>query len=134
MFKYTGAKDLRQDVDILTELEKADVGRESVAASLQTLFLYDETANALEFYQDHLGETLDCNLPLSIYPFWPDRRSKFEIDSGRGSGTPSPAIFLTPDRLIVREPRTFPVYALPRIQPLCHVLYLWQKVPGIRCR
>ena len=97
VFEYTGAKDLRQDVDILTELDNADVDKEYVAGVTSTLFLYDETANALEFYQDHLGETLDCNLPLSIYPFWPDRRSKFEIDSGRGNGTPSPAIVLKPD-------------------------------------
>lgn len=96
VFVYTGAQDLRQDVDILTELDKADVDREYVAGVSSTLLLYDETANALEFYQDHLGETLDCNLPLSIYPFWPDRRSKFEMDTGRGNGQPSPAIFLKP--------------------------------------
>jgi hypothetical protein len=96
VFEYAGPQDLRQDVDILADLDKADADKEYVAGMTSTLLLYDETANALEFYQDHLGETLDCNLPLGIYPFWPDRRSKFEIDSGRGSGTPSPAIFLTP--------------------------------------
>ena len=42
------------------------------------------------------GRTLDCNLPLSVYPFWNDRRTKFEIDSGRGNGKPSPAIVITP--------------------------------------
>ncbi len=97
VFEYSGAKDLRQDVDILSELDTAEVDSEYLAGVTSTLLLYDETANALEFYQDHLGEKLDCNLPLGIYPFWPDRRSKFEIDSGRGNGTPSPAIFLKPD-------------------------------------
>jgi hypothetical protein len=97
VFEYTGPQDLRQDVHILAELEKADVDKEYLAGMTSTLLLYDETANAFEFYTDHLGENLDCNLPLSIYPFWPDRRSKFEIDSGRGNGTPSPAIVLKPD-------------------------------------
>ncbi len=94
-FEYTGEKDLRQDVNFLTDLKSVnDEG--TTAAWISTLLLYDETANAFEFYQDHLGETLDCNLPLSVNPFWNDRRSKFEIDSGRGNGKPSPAIILTP--------------------------------------
>ncbi len=97
VFEYNGPQDLRQDVDILAAIEKADVDKEYLAGMRSTLLLYDETANALEFYQDHLGEKLDCNLPLGVYPFWPDRRSKFEIDSGRGNGTPSPAIILKPD-------------------------------------
>lgn len=97
-FAYTGAKDLRQDVNFITELDPMKKDDEAyVAGVTSTLYLFDTTANALEFYQDHLGETLDCNLPLSIYPFWPDRRSKFEIDSGRGNKTPSPAIILKPD-------------------------------------
>ena len=112
IFEYTGAKDLRQDVDIITELNKGDVGEEAIAGITSTLFLYDETANALEFYKDHLGETLDCNLPLSVYPFWPDRRSKFEIDSGRGNGTPSPAIIIKPDDSTFDNPfhSTYVVY------------------------
>ena len=94
-FEYTGEKDLRQDVNFITELKT--MNDEAYEAGLSsTLTLYDETANALEFYQDHLGENLDCNLPLSVYPFWNDRRSKFEIDSGRGNGKPSPAIVITP--------------------------------------
>jgi hypothetical protein len=97
VFDYTGAQDLRQDVNIMTEMKKADVGEEYIAGVTSPLYLYDETANAFEFYQDHLKETLDCNLPLSVYPFWPDRRSKFEIDSGRGNGTPSPAIVIKPE-------------------------------------
>jgi hypothetical protein len=97
VFDYTGAQNLRQDVNIMTEMKKAEVGEEYIAGVTSTLYLYDETANALEFYQDHLKETLDCNLPLSVYPFWPDRRSKFEIDSGRGNGTPSPAIVIKPE-------------------------------------
>ena len=97
MFEYTGPQDLREDVDILAVTWKREASEEYVNGFASSLLLYEETANAFEFYTDHLGERLDCNLPLSIYPFWPTRRSEFQIDSGRGNGTPSPAIVLKPD-------------------------------------
>ncbi|MDD1680549.1 MAG: hypothetical protein LUQ35_02955, partial [Methanoregula sp.] len=61
-----------------------------------TLMLYDETANAFEFYTEHLGEKLDCSLPLHVYPFQEVRRTVFQIDAGTLQGTPAPAIIITP--------------------------------------
>ncbi len=96
-FEYKGDADLRQDVNFLAGTDSLDqLDPESMASYRSNLYIYDETANALEFYQDHLGSPMNCNLPLAVNPFWPDRRTKFEIDSGRGAGKPSPAIVVTP--------------------------------------
>ena len=96
VFEYKGESDLRQDVDFITELEPMKEDKAYVAGMTSILYLYDETSNAFEFYADHLKENLDCNLPLSIYPFREERRTTFEIDSGRGNGKPAPAIVITP--------------------------------------
>jgi hypothetical protein len=96
LFTWTGDRDLQQDVDVLAEVKKADVDTATLDGYSSTLMLYDETANAFEFYTEHLGETLDCNIPLHVYPFREERRTVFRIDDGTGKGTPAPAIVITP--------------------------------------
>ena len=95
VFDYTGERDLQQDVDILAVMEK-EADKETLDGFTSTLMLYDETANAFEFYMDHLGEKLDCSLPLHVYPFQEVRRTVFQIDAGTGNGTPAPAIVINP--------------------------------------
>ena len=68
VFEYSGDSDLRQDVDFITELDAMKEDKEFVARVTSTLYLYDETANAFEFYADQLKETLNYNLPLHVYP------------------------------------------------------------------
>ena len=97
VFTYTGDADLRQDVDFNTELDAMKEDPEGVAGIRRTLYLYDGTADAFEFYADHLGEKLDYGLPLHIYPFWPDGKTRFETDTGRGNGKSSPGILITPE-------------------------------------
>ena len=95
VFTYTGERDLQQDVDILAVMEK-EVDKATLDGFTSTLMLYDETANAFEFYTDHLGEKLDCNLPLHVYPSQEVRRTVFQIDAGTGNGKPATAIIITP--------------------------------------
>ena len=95
VFTYTGESDLQQDVDILVAIEK-EADKATLDGYTSTLMLYDETANAFEFYTEHLGEKLDCNLPLHVYPFQNVRRTVFQIDAGTGTGKPAPAIIITP--------------------------------------
>jgi hypothetical protein len=95
VFDYTGERDLQQDVDILAAMEK-EADKATLDGYTSTLMLYDETANAFEFYTEHLGEKLDCSLPLHVYPFQEVRRTVFQIDAGTVQGTPAPAIVITP--------------------------------------
>jgi len=94
VFDYTGERDLQQDIDILAVMEK-EADKETLDRFTSTLMLYDETANAFEFYTEHLGEKLDCSLPLHVYPFQEVRRTVFQIDAGTMSGKPAPAIIIT---------------------------------------
>jgi len=97
VFEYSGDDDLRQDIDFITELNEMKEDKEFVARVTSTLYLYDETANAFEFYADHLKEMLNCNLPLHVYPYQEtERRTVFVIDAGTGKGKPAPAIIITP--------------------------------------
>ena len=93
-FEYTGEKDLRQDVNFITELKT--MNDEAYEAGLTLLSLSTMRRQMLSSSTRITSVKTSTATPLSVYPFWNDRRSKFEIDSGRGNGKPSPAIVITP--------------------------------------
>jgi hypothetical protein len=94
-FEYNGDADLRQDVDMSAALKMMKEGGLDPVGTRSALYLYDETANAFEFYTVHLKENLDCNLPLAVYPFQEERRTTFKIDTGLNRSRVSPAIVMT---------------------------------------